>query len=140
VGLLPDGHGDGQGDRSRRNFGRVIEGALGFRAEKSRVVEVYDESDNPAVANLATYFGVPLKPYPWLTATGTLEVQERPGLASRVSLWTGAETLTFFVKPSSQNYRDLLQVSADSTFVTVMYRLHQIGESKVPNIIRVVQA
>ena len=119
------------------NSGRVIEGELGFRAERSRVVEVYDESGNPPVANLAAYFGVPLKPFPWLTVTGTVEVQERPGLASRVSLWTGHETLTFFEKASSQNYSDLLQASAESPFVTVTYRLHEIGESKVPSIIRV---
>jgi hypothetical protein len=121
------------------NFGRVIEGELGFRAEKSRVVEVYDESGNPAVANLAACFGVPLKPYPWLTATGTLEVQERPGLASRVSLWTGAGTLIFFEKPSSKNYRDMLHTSAESPFVTVTYRFHQIGDSRVPSIMKVVK-
>lgn len=123
-----------------QNFGRVIEGELGFRAEESRVVEVYDEPGNPAVADMAAYFGAPVRPYPWLTATGTLEVQERPGLASRVSLWTGAETLIFFEKPSSKNYSDLLQNSAESAFVTVTYRFHRIAESKVPTIIRVVTA
>ena len=119
------------------NSGRVIEGELGFRAEKSRVVEVYDESGSPGAATVAAYFGVPVKPYPWLTATGTLEVQERPGLASRVSLWTGGETLTFFEKPSSKNYSALLEASTESLFVTVAYRIHRIGESKVPSIISV---
>jgi hypothetical protein len=123
-----------------RNFGRVIEGELGFRAEKSRVVEVYDESGTPTVADMAAYFGVPVKRYPWLTATGTLEVQDRPGLASRISLWTGAETLTFFEKPTSQAYGALLKASTESFFVTVAYRVHPIGESKVPSIIRVVTA
>jgi len=120
-----------------QNFGRVIEGELGFRAEKSRVIEVYDESGDPGVAELAAYFGVPIRPYPWLTAIGTLEVQERPGLASRVSLWTGAETLIFFEKPTSQNYGALLKASTESLFVTVAYRVHQIGDSKVPSVIRI---
>ena len=102
------------------------------------MVEVFDESALPAVADLAAFFEVPLKPYPWPTVTGTIEVQERPNLASRVSLWTGEETLTFFEKPSSQNYSDLLQASAESPFVTVRYRLHQVGESQVPTIIKVV--
>jgi hypothetical protein len=35
-----------------QNSGRVIEGER-FRAEKSRVLEVYDESGDPAVADLA---------------------------------------------------------------------------------------
>ncbi len=121
------------------NFGRVIEGEFGFRAEKSRVVEIYDESDHPALVDVAAYFGVPLKPYPWLTVTGSLEIQERPGLPSRVSLWNGVETLTFFEKTSSQNYSNLLEASAASPFVTVTYRFHQVGDARVPIIIKVVR-
>ena len=121
------------------NFGRVIEGDLGFRAEKSRVVEIYDESEIPALADFAAYFGVPLKPYPWLTVTGSLEIQERPDLPSRVRLWTGDETLTFFEKPSSQNYSNLLEASTESPFVTVTYRFHQVGDARVPIIIKVVR-
>jgi len=114
--------------------GRVIEGELGFRVEQARVVELYDEVGNPFVAEVADLFGVPVKPYPWPTATGIVEIQDRPGLPSRVQLWNGDRTLTFYVSKRSDHY---MALNVASGFVTVVYRRDRIGQVQVPRVLRV---
>lgn len=114
--------------------GRVIEGELGYRAAQARVLELYDEDGDPFIVDVARRFQVPVKPYPWPTATGIVEIHDRPGLPSMVKLWTGDQTLRFFERQGSEIYKALVKVT---TFVTVVYRIERAGKARVPRILSV---
>jgi hypothetical protein len=114
--------------------GKVIEGELGYRVAQARIVELYADTVVPLLAAVADRFGVAVKPYPWPTATGLVEIQDRPELPSRVILWTGEETLTFFEHPASVAYRQLRRADG---LVKVVYRTSRVGRTQVATLMRV---
>ncbi len=114
--------------------GRVIEGDRGFRAAQARILELYDETANPLVAAAATWFDVPVRPYPWPTAIGIVEIHDRPELPSMVRIWNGDESVTFYEWPGSEVYVALRQVTG---FVKVVYRNERTGRTRVPRALRV---
>src|SRR5207245_7158181 len=91
--------------------GRVVEGELGYRSAQARITELYDDGGDPSVAAVAGRFGVPVKRYPWPTATGMVQVHDRQGLPSMVRISTGDRTLTFFERPGSEVYETLTRVA-----------------------------
>jgi len=114
-------------------FGRVIEGERGYRSAKARIVELYDDDGDPGIARVAAEFGVPVVGYPWRSVTGWTEIQERPGLPSRVRVCNVEETVDFFVNPGSRLFERIERVSV----ATFLYRLVGVGEARVPTIVRV---